>query len=102
MRAYRGCVYPACGARRCWPVHVAKFVIPKRHGRIPGLQKGACMKSWIGCLTLITAASGALAAADLGAGKAKAEAVCSACHGLNGVSVTDAIPNLAGQKAAYL
>ena len=29
-------------------------------------------------------------------------AVCSACHGLNGVSVTDAIPNLAGQKSAYL
>jgi len=30
------------------------------------------------------------------------EAVCSACHGLNGISVTDAIPNLAGQKVAYL
>jgi hypothetical protein len=28
--------------------------------------------------------------------------VCSACHGINGVSVADAIPNLAGQKAAYL
>jgi cytochrome c553 len=59
------------------------------------------MKSWIGCLTLIAAASGALAA-DAGAGKARAEAVCSACHGINGVSVADAIPNLAGQKAAYL
>ncbi|MFI4929253.1 MAG: cytochrome P460 family protein [Burkholderiales bacterium] len=59
------------------------------------------MKSWIGCLTLIAAASGALAA-DAGAGKAKVEAVCSACHGLNGVSVADAIPNLAGQKVAYL
>jgi cytochrome c553 len=59
------------------------------------------MKSWIGCLTLIATTSGALAA-DAGAGKAKAEAVCSACHGINGVSVTDAIPNLAGQKAAYL
>ena len=41
-------------------------------------------------------------AADAGAGKARAEAVCSACHGINGVSVADAIPNLAGQKAAYL
>jgi cytochrome c553 len=59
------------------------------------------MKSWIGCLTLIAAATGA-SAADVGAGRAKAEAVCSACHGLNGVSVADAIPNLAGQKAAYL
>ena len=41
-------------------------------------------------------------AADLDAGKARVQAVCSACHGNNGVSVADAIPNLAGQKAAYL
>ena len=41
-------------------------------------------------------------AADLNAGKAKVQVVCSACHGNNGVSVSDAIPNLAGQKAAYL
>ncbi len=41
-------------------------------------------------------------AADVGAGKAKVDAVCAACHGANGVSVADAIPNLAGQKAAYL
>ena len=27
---------------------------------------------------------------------------CQGCHGANGVSVADAIPNLAGQKAAYL
>ena len=30
------------------------------------------MKSWIGCLTLIGLASGALAAGDVAAGKAKA------------------------------
>ena len=41
-------------------------------------------------------------AADAAAGKAKVEAVCAACHGANGVSVADAIPNLAGQKTAYL
>ena len=41
-------------------------------------------------------------AADQVAGKAKAEAVCAACHGANGISVGDAIPNLAGQKTAYL
>jgi cytochrome c553 len=58
------------------------------------------MKTWIG-LTLMAIASGA-SAQDAAAGKARAEAVCSACHGINGVSVTDAIPNLAGQKAAYL
>ena len=32
----------------------------------------------------------------------RARAVCAACHGANGVSVSDAIPNLAGQKTAYL
>ena len=44
----------------------------------------------------------ALQAADLEAGKAKVQAVCAACHGANGVSVADAIPNLAGQRVAYL
>ena len=41
-------------------------------------------------------------APDLAAGKAKAEQVCAACHGANGVSVSATIPNLAGQKQAYL
>jgi cytochrome c553 len=55
------------------------------------------------CLTAVACAATSTALAnDAAAGKARAEAVCSACHGLNGVSVSDAIPNLAGQKAAYL
>jgi len=41
-------------------------------------------------------------AADLEAGKARVTAVCAACHGANGVSVTDTIPNLAAQRAAYI
>ena len=41
-------------------------------------------------------------AADLAAGKARVDAVCAACHGANGVSVADNIPNLAGQRGAYL
>lgn len=40
-------------------------------------------------------------AADVEAGKAKA-AMCSACHGANGISAVPMYPNLAGQKAAYL
>jgi cytochrome c553 len=52
-------------------------------------------------LAMAAAPVGVLAA-DLAAGKARAEAVCAACHGANGVSVSDAIPNLAGQKAVYL
>lgn len=42
------------------------------------------------------------AQADAEAGKAKVAQVCAACHGANGVSVSDTIPNLAGQRAAYL
>jgi cytochrome c553 len=41
-------------------------------------------------------------AADIEAGRAKVETVCAACHGANGVSVSDAIPNLAAQRAGYL
>ncbi len=62
------------------------------------------MNRWTPTLTFITVAAASLPALaqDAAAGKARAEAVCSACHGLNGVSVSDTIPNLAGQKAAYL
>lgn len=41
-------------------------------------------------------------AADIEAGKAKVTTVCAACHGANGVSVADNIPNLAAQRAAYI
>jgi cytochrome c553 len=36
------------------------------------------------------------------ANHSKATTVCAACHGANGVSVAEHIPNLAGQKRAYL
>ena len=42
-----------------------------------------------------------LLAADIAAGKAKT-AVCSACHGSNGISMIPMYPNLAGQKEQYL
>jgi cytochrome c553 len=41
-------------------------------------------------------------AADIEAGKAKAATVCAACHGANGASVSDTIPNLAAQRAGYI
>jgi cytochrome c553 len=41
-------------------------------------------------------------AADIEAGRVKVAVVCAACHGANGVSVSDHIPNLAAQRAAYL
>ena len=41
-------------------------------------------------------------AADVAAGKSRAETVCAACHGANGVSVSDGIPHLAAQRTGYL
>ncbi|MBM3378700.1 MAG: c-type cytochrome [Betaproteobacteria bacterium] len=42
-------------------------------------------------------------ARDLAAGKAKAEEVCAACHGKDGVTTLDpSYPRLAGQHADYL
>ena len=37
---------------------------------------------------------------NIEAGKAKVAAVCAACHGANGVSVSDTIPNLAASARA--
>ena len=42
-------------------------------------------------------------AGDVGAGKATAtEKTCNTCHGENGISVSSAFPNLAGQYADYI
>jgi cytochrome c553 len=49
----------------------------------------------------LLAAGAAAQAQDAAAGKAKA-AVCSACHGANGIAVAPDAPNLAGQPAIYL
>ncbi|GLH76927.1 cytochrome c [Bradyrhizobium sp. SSBR45G] len=40
-------------------------------------------------------------AADIAAGKAKAE-VCAGCHGENGISQTENIPSLAGQQDQFI
>ena len=53
-------------------------------------------------LSIALSASPAAMAADAAAGKARAEAVCAACHGAAGVSVSENVPHLAGQRAAYL
>ncbi len=57
--------------------------------------------SIITCVAIFSTATVANAA-DVDAGKAKVQTVCAACHGVSGVSVSDRIPNLAAQKAAYL
>lgn len=55
---------------------------------------------------VVVFAGGAARGADPNAGhakigKSKAQ-VCTACHGANGISISDDIPNLAGQKHKYL
>jgi cytochrome c553 len=54
------------------------------------------------CLAAVAFGSAPSFAANLDAGKARAQSVCAACHGANGQSVADDIPNLAGQRAPYL
>jgi len=62
-------------------------------------------KNHINILSIVFAAVGLISqpilAADVAAGKAKS-AVCSACHGGNGISMIPMYPNLAGQKEQYL
>jgi len=53
-------------------------------------------------LPAVLLAASLASAADPEAGKAKVAAVCAACHGAEGVSVSDAIPNLAAQRANYI
>jgi cytochrome c553 len=61
------------------------------------------MRTLLGPSLLLLAAPLALAhAADVEAGKAKVATVCAACHGAAGVSVSEAIPNLAAQRAGYI
>jgi len=63
-------------------------------GRVPTKKLlGLCVGVTVGSIAQAT---------DLEAGEAKVAAVCAACHGLNGVSVSDNIPNLAAQRTGYL
>ena len=60
------------------------------------------MKTVLG-LSVVLAVAQVAHAADIEAGKDMAAAVCAACHGANGVSVSDTtIPNLAAQRVGYL
>src|SRR5215471_1110643 len=52
-------------------------------------------------LAAIFGAGPAAHAADLAAGKAKAE-ICAGCHGENGISTTENIPSLAGQQDQFI
>ena len=53
-------------------------------------------------LSVVLAAAPFAQAADIEAGKTRAATVCAACHGANGQSVSDTIPNLAAQRSGYI
>lgn len=55
-------------------------------------------------LLLIAASlsSNAVYAGDLKLGKAKVEALCQTCHGVDGLGTSAGIPNLSGQKEDYI
>jgi cytochrome c553 len=55
----------------------------------------------IAALSLVAASSGALAA-DVEAGKKKAQEVCAACHNMDGISTIADYPKLAGQYPEYM
>lgn len=53
-------------------------------------------------VVLVALAAAAAQAADIEAGRAKANAACAVCHGPNGMSMAPNAPHLAGQPAIYL
>ncbi|MCB2427090.1 c-type cytochrome [Methylophaga pinxianii] len=57
--------------------------------------------SFIVGMTMISMSSISIAAGDVAKGKAKS-AVCSTCHGAEGIAIMPTYPNLAGQNAEYL
>ena len=59
------------------------------------------MKAVLFALT-VAAAAWPAAAADVAAGRQKAQQACAVCHGPLGVAVAPETPNLAGEPAGYL
>jgi len=57
--------------------------------------------AWFGILSALLLSPATTHAADVAAGKAKAE-ICAGCHGDNGISQTENIPSIAGQPDQYI
>ena len=68
-----------------------------------------CLRDAAAQITPITPGAGAsdfkplfVKPEDVAEGKRLADASCSGCHGANGISASQGVPNLAGQRPAYL
>jgi len=65
------------------------------------IRESIIMKKLILALSTTVLMASPVFAGDVAAGKGKSM-MCSACHGVAGVSAIPTYPNLAGQKEAYL
>jgi cytochrome c553 len=53
-------------------------------------------------LPAVSLITGKTMAAEIAAGKAKAQAVCQTCHGMNGIATMPMVANISGQQEGYL
>ncbi|MFZ2541976.1 MAG: cytochrome c [Gallionella sp.] len=60
------------------------------------------MKQFIIVASMLSIVAGHVYAADIEAGKAKVTEICSACHGMDGNSISHDFPRLAGQNEDYI
>lgn len=60
------------------------------------------MKYFLLTLSVVSILSSRVYAGELLPGKAKAEAVCQTCHGMDGQGTLAGVPNLSGQNMDYL
>ena len=85
---------------RKWHSRTLQYPLSCRACYVPPLFVNF-MKKVLG-LSVVLAVAQIAQAADIEAGKELAATVCAECHGATGVSVSDAIPNLAAQRPAYI
>jgi cytochrome c553 len=53
-------------------------------------------------LLVFSLITGKTMAAEIAAGKAKAQAICQTCHGMNGIATVPMVANISGQQEGYL
>jgi cytochrome c553 len=83
------------------PGIVSAYTFDKQQGENLMVSRATVMRMTKGLIVGLALSVSLAHAADLAAGKQKSLG-CQACHGPAGIGVSAEIPNLAGQKAAYL
>src|ERR1700691_5853984 len=85
--------------RRLWRAEAT----PSFRWKCPAITIGRSVMrtALVGMLSVVLMSGSFADAADIAAGKAKAE-LCAGCHGDNGISQTENIPSLAGQQDQFI